>query len=395
MIIFQKLSFANFLSVGNQPISVDLNKCKTTLIHGTNGSGKSTILDALTYSLFGKSFRGVNLSQLINTQNKKGLLVECEFSIGNSEFLVRRGMKPKIFEVYKNGEILDAKAADKDNQVFLEQNILKLSYKSFTQIVILGSSNFVPFMQLNSAGRRECVEDFLDIKVFSTMSLMAKERLRGLKESIRAHEGDMGNLEYKLDLQQQRIRELEKNNDAAVKNLEKEIDKSKEEGKEAHLKLSNLIEEENDIVGVLEGMNVDDSRKKSSGFEEILIKLKTKIERLKKNILFYESNDVCHTCNQTILEETKEKYITESQDKMNEYADVIEKSTFHLNLHDELLDAADKTQQNLDVIRRKIFELNTELKTITRDIKSRENQITELQMNTGSVDKEEGKLELM
>jgi DNA repair exonuclease SbcCD ATPase subunit len=395
MIIFKRLSFSNILSVGNQPVSVDLDKCKTTLIHGTNGSGKSTILDALTYSLFGKSFRGVNLSQLINTQNKKGLLVECEFNIGNNEFLVRRGMKPKIFEVYKNGEILDAKAADKDNQLFLEQNILKLSYKSFTQIVILGSSNFVPFMQLNTTGRRECVEDFLDIKVFSTMSLMAKERLRGLKETIREHAGDMSNLEYKIDLQQQRIRELEKNNDAAVKTLEDAIGASKEEGKEAHLKLTDLIEEENDVVGVLDGMKVEENRKKAGGFKEIIIKLKTKVERLKKNILFYESNDVCHTCNQTILEETKEKYITESQNEIDEYADVIQKSTSHLEKHDSSIETADKTQQNLDVIRRNIFELNTELKTITRDIKSRENQITELQMNTGSVDKEEGKLEVM
>lgn len=395
MIIFKKLSFANILSVGNQPVSVDLDKCKTTLIHGTNGSGKSTILDALTYSLFGKSFRGVNLSQLINTQNKKGLLVECEFKIGNNEFLVRRGMKPKLFEIYKNGEIIDAKAADKDNQLFLEQNILKLSYKSFTQIVILGSSNFVPFMQLNSIGRRECVEDFLDIKVFSTMSLMAKERLRGLKETIREHGGEMSNLEYKLDLQHQRIRELEKNNDAAVKTLEDAIDASKEEGKGAHLQLTELIEEENDIAGAIEGMKVSENRKKAGGFKEIIIKLKTKIERLKKNILFYESNDTCHTCNQTILEETKEKYITESQNEIDEYTDVVEQSTSHLEKHDSFIETADKAQQNLDVIRRKIFELNTELKTITRDIKSRENQITELQMNTGSLDKEEGKLEVM
>ena len=153
MIVFKKLTFCNILSVGNQPVSIDLNDCKTTLVHGTNGSGKSTLLDALCYGLFGKSFRGVNLTQLLNTQNKKGLLVEVEFSIGKNDYLVRRGMKPKIFEIFKNKELLDSEAADKDNQAHLEQNILKLSFKSFTQIVILGSSNFVPFMQLNSAGR--------------------------------------------------------------------------------------------------------------------------------------------------------------------------------------------------------------------------------------------------
>ena len=159
------------------------------MIHGSNGSGKSTILDALTYALFGKSFRGVNLTQLVNSQNKKALLVECEFNIGKDNFIVRRGMKPKVFEIFKNEEIIDSKAADKDNQNYLEQNILKLSFKSFTQIVILGSSNFVPFMQLNTVGRRDCVEDFLDIKVFSVMALMARERLRTLKEQQNIKEG--------------------------------------------------------------------------------------------------------------------------------------------------------------------------------------------------------------
>ena len=209
MIIFRKLTFQNFLSAGNRPVEIQLDSTKTTLIHGTNGSGKSTILDALCYSLFNKPFRKVNLPQLINTQNKKGLVVSIDFSIGSNEFRVVRGQKPKLFEIYKNGEPLEQKASDKDNQTFLEQNILKLTYKSFTQIVILGSSNFVPFMQLPAAGRRECIEDFLDIKVFSTMSVIAKERLRGLKDRLRETKGDIGNLEYKIDVQEQRIKELE------------------------------------------------------------------------------------------------------------------------------------------------------------------------------------------
>ena len=171
MIVFEKLTFQNFLSAGNTEVCIELNDTKTTLIHGTNGSGKSTILDALCYALFNKPFRRINLPQLVNTQNKKGLVVSVSFSIGKSKFIVRRGMKPKLFEIFKDGELLESKAADRDNQTYLEQNILKLSYKSFTQIVILGSSNFVPFMQLPSAGRRECVEDFLDIKVFSTIIL--------------------------------------------------------------------------------------------------------------------------------------------------------------------------------------------------------------------------------
>ncbi len=189
MIVFKKLTFANFLSVGNTPVTIDLDDTKTTLVHGANGSGQSTILDALTYSLFNKPFRKVNLPQLINTQNKKGLMTEVEFSIGKNDYVVQRGMKPKRFQMFKNGEEIDAKAADKDNQAHLEQNILKLTYKSFTQVVILGSSNFIPFMQLASAGRRECVEDFLDIKVFSTMGVIAKERLRGFERQPEHTEG--------------------------------------------------------------------------------------------------------------------------------------------------------------------------------------------------------------
>jgi DNA repair exonuclease SbcCD ATPase subunit len=208
MICFESLTFQNFLSVGNTPTTIDLNTTKTTLVHGLNGSGKSTLLDVLCYALFNKPFRKINLPQLINTQNKKGLLTEVVFHIGKDEFKVLRGQKPKVFKIFRNGEEIDSKAADRDNQTFLEQSILKLSYKSFTQIVILGSSNFVPFMQLPSAGRRECVEDFLDIKVFSTMSILAKERLRGLKDKVNEVKGEIGNLEYKIELQEDRIKEL-------------------------------------------------------------------------------------------------------------------------------------------------------------------------------------------
>ena len=154
-------------------------------------------------------FRRINLPQLINTQNKKGLLAEVVFRIGKDEFKVLRGQKPKVFKIFRNGEEIDSKAADRDNQAFLEQNILKLTYKSFTQIVILGSSNFVPFMQLPSAGRRECVEDFLDIKVFSTMSVIAKERCVGLKTALHTLNGDIGNIEFKIDVQEQHIKEIE------------------------------------------------------------------------------------------------------------------------------------------------------------------------------------------
>ena len=178
MIVFESISFKNFLSVGNNPVTIQLNQNKTTLVYGTNGSGKSTLLDALCYALFNKPFRPINLPQLINSSNKKDLFVEIQFKIGKTKYMVARGMKPKRFMIFRDGEELQAQAADKDNQKYLEQNILKMNLKTFIQVVILGSSNYVPFMQLNASARRDCIEDFLDIKVFSTMSLLAKDRLR-------------------------------------------------------------------------------------------------------------------------------------------------------------------------------------------------------------------------
>jgi DNA repair exonuclease SbcCD ATPase subunit len=277
VIIFRTLTFKNFLSVGNTPVSIDLDKHSTTLIHGKNGSGKSTILDALTYGLFNKPFRKVNLPQLINTQNKKGLVVEVEFTIGPSTFKVVRGMKPKLLEIYKDGEQLDNKAADKDMQGFLEQQILKLTYKSFTQIVILGSSNFIPFMQLPSAGRRECVEDFLDIKVFSTMSVIAKERLRSLKESARELAGDASNLEFKIDVQEQRVKELEQQSTANITELEAVIAEAEAEIEELEAQIKVRGVEESVLLRETQRLVEKNPQKKSSELNKVIIKLGNKV----------------------------------------------------------------------------------------------------------------------
>ncbi len=394
MIIFKKLTFANFLSVGNQPISVDLDGCKTTLIHGTNGSGKSTILDALTYSLFGKSFRGVNLSQLINTQNKKGLLVECEFNIGNNKFLVRRGMKPKLFEVYRNDEIIDAKAADKDNQAYLEQHILKLSYKSFTQIVILGSSNFIPFMQLNSAGRRECVEDFLDIGVFSTMSLMAKERLRGLRDQLNTHTGDMSNLEYKIDIQKDRISELEGNNEELIGGLKKEIAGCEDQIKECEKKLSSELELEEKLFDLIKKHKKNKPVERSNQFNTFIIKFNNKLERLKKEYKFYD-NEECPTCGQGIEFALKTACQGKIQKEIDETSEGVEKATEEMRKLNETLEEIEKLQNKISEVQQRTFELNTQIKSLQQIIQLRRNQIENVEMDTSSVDKEEGKLELM
>ena len=187
MIIFKKIKWRNFLSTGNQFTEIDLTEVKTSLIIGTNGAGKSTILDALTFSLFNKPFRKVNKAQLVNTVNEKDCIVEIEFSVGKVDWKVIRGIKPNIFEIYRDGNILDQSAAATDQQKWLEEQVLKLNYKSFTQIVILGSASFVPFMQLTASNRREVIEDLLDIKIFSVMGLILKERMRSTNELSLIH----------------------------------------------------------------------------------------------------------------------------------------------------------------------------------------------------------------
>ena len=395
MILFKKLTFANILSVGNQPVSIDLDKCKTTLVHGTNGSGKSTILDALCYVLFGKSFRGVNLSQLLNTQNKKGLLVECEFNIGKNEYLVRRGMKPKVFEIYKNKEILDNTAADKDHQAHLESNILKLTFKSFTQIVILGSSNFVPFMQLNTAGRRECVEDFLDIKVFSTMSVMAKERLRGLKEQLRSLESDIDAHQFKVQVQQEKVDDIKSRDDKRVEELQESIKEESQFLVRAEKQLIESLEREEFIMKEMNALDEDKLRDKAKQLNIVVAKMNSQIERLQRNKTFYEDNTNCHTCGQEIAEDVKTTYLTEANDKIVELDSASIQAVEMLIKEQNKLGLVEDHKKRLTQYKQETFEIQTSIKYYNEGILTAQKKIREIQSDTTSVEREEGKLEEM
>ena len=210
MILFEKVRWKNFLSTGNQYTEVNFQKSATTLIVGTNGTGKSTVLDALTFSLFGKPFRKINKPQLINTVNEKDCRVEVEFSVGTTNWKVIRGIKPAVFEIWRNDSLLDQSAAALDQQKWLEQNVLKMNYKSFTQIVILGSSTFVPFMQLTAANRREVIEDLLDIKIFTSMNNILKDKIRQVKEEVRTLDLKKESLSDKVEMQTNFIEEIEK-----------------------------------------------------------------------------------------------------------------------------------------------------------------------------------------
>ena len=201
MILFEKIRWKNFLSTGNQFTEVSLCNKSTTLIIGTNGTGKSTILDALTFSLFAKPFRKINKPQLPNSVNEKDCVVEIEFEISSVKWKVVRGIKPNIFEIYRDGTFLDQSASAVDQQKWFEQNVLKMNYKSFTQIVILGSSTFVPFMQLTAANRREVIEDLLDIRIFSSMNIVIKDKIRSLKEDMKIYDLKKSSISEKYDMQ--------------------------------------------------------------------------------------------------------------------------------------------------------------------------------------------------
>ena len=395
MILFKKLTFQNFLSVGNKPVSIKLNTHKTTLIHGTNGSGKSTILDALTYALFNKPFRKINLPQLVNTQNKKGLLVEVEFSIGKVKYIVRRGTKPKVFEILKNGEPLMAKAADKDNQTHLEQNILKLTYKSFCQIVILGSSNFIPFMQLPSVGRRECVEDFLDIKVFSAMAIIAKERLRGLKDRHSDLEGDIGNLNYKCDLQRDRVREIEMQSNTNIQELERVIDNRQRRISNLESVVSRCQRDAKGIAEIAQLELKGNPQKKQKELNNILVKFKTKIDKLQKDCDFFTDHTSCPTCSQEIGPELTEDITTKNKTEMGQLADAYDQALSQMSECEDTMRVVKGRQKHIESLQNSIMKYQTEIDSHQLEIGRLNKKLRDMQGDTSSIDKEMGKVELM
>jgi DNA repair exonuclease SbcCD ATPase subunit len=316
MILFETIRWKNFLSTGNQYTEVDFTKNHTNLIVGTNGAGKSTVLDALTFSLFGKPFRKINKPQLSNSTNEKDCKVEVEFSVNNTDWKIVRGIKPNLFEIWRNGSLMDQSSAALDQQKWLEQNVLKMNYKSFTQIVILGSSTFVPFMQLTTANRREVIEDLLDIKIFSSMNVVIKEKIRQLKEEIKVLELKKETLRDKVDMQKNFIEELENRGNANINaNKEKITNLNLEVG--IYLEDNEKIQDDIDVLV--------EKQEKHTGATEKLRKLgnlkgkiSQKVSTITKEHKFFTENTVCPTCTQSIEEEFRINRIKDAQDKAKE-----------------------------------------------------------------------------
>lgn len=303
MIIFKTLRYKNFLSTGDSFTQIDLNKSPSTLIVGQNGAGKSTLLDAMSFALFGKAHRNINKAQMINSINNKACVVEVEFSALGSEYKVMRGLKPTKFEIYRDGTLVNQDSHNKEYQKVLEQNILKLNHKSFHQIVVLGSSSFVPFMQLPAQHRREVIEDLLDINVFSKMNGILKERNSLLKEKIRSNMADIENLEYKLSTQKKYVDRL-----SSV---------SKDAKKEKLLEIARLEEAINNVrlgMNTVDRSFLEDLTTKHNDIMDKITEIKkydhqfgVKQKELNKEITFYEDNSTCPTCSQSIDEELKQE----------------------------------------------------------------------------------------
>ena len=383
MIIFRKIRWRNFLSTGNQFIEIGLTDEKTNLIIGSNGAGKSTILDALTFSLFNKPFRKITKSQLVNTVNEKECIVEIEFSVNNFDWKVIRGIKPNVFEIYKNGKLLNQESAANDQQRWLEEQVLKLNYKSFTQIVVLGSASFVPFMQLNAPNRREVIEDLLDIKIFSVMGLMLRERIRGSNERLRELSIRNDLLEEKIDMQKSFIQELENTGNKNLSDKRKKIQtiNSNIEKYEDSMEQNNL-----ELICIKDDIKqFSNSNKKLRKLGNLKGKLSNKVSTITKEHKFFSENVSCPTCTQSIEESFRLNKINEAESKAKELKKGYEELESAIKLEEEreqtfkklsseatkLTHEISKTNTRISGLENQSRDLEQEIQTITEQLKNR------------------------
>jgi DNA repair exonuclease SbcCD ATPase subunit len=370
MITFKKIKWKNFLSTGNQWSEIDFQKSHTNLVIGTNGAGKSTMLDALTFVLFNKPFRRINKPQLVNTTNEKDCCVEIEFSVNSRDYLVRRGIKPNIFDIEVNGVPLHKEADDRANQRILEENILKVNYKSFTQIVILGSSTFVPFMQLTTAHRREVIEDLLDIRIFSAMNSLIKEKIRVQKDQVKSLDVRKETLKDKMKMQQNFIDELENRGKENIENRKNKIDQLMKEV-DAYMTQSGRTEEEvfartkeqEEVLGA------DDKLRKLNNLKG---KISQKVSVITKEHKFFTENTVCPTCTQTIEDEFRLNRIADAQNKAKE----LQKGFQEL---EETIKFEEERERQFTVLSKEITKLNHEISQNNTRISLNQRQIRDLE----------------
>lgn len=373
MIVFEKLRWKNFLSTGNNFTEINLEGAKTNLIVGANGAGKSTILDALTFSLFGKPFRKINKPLLVNSVNEKDCIVEIEFRTGPNKYLVRRGIKPARFEVWQNGAMLDQSSTAVDYQKQLEQTILKMNYKSFTQIVVLGSSTFVPFMRLPLAQRREIIEDILDIQIFSVMN-------QALKDKIKTSNDEMKDYEYKVHLSEEKI--------SMQKNFIKDIHKKNQENiNEKTSKVDELLKEEESYCNQVGELNTSmafltkqledhsGSAKKLKTLNNLKGKIQQKFSTYKSQHKFFNENTTCPTCSQSITEELKDVKLTSIMDSIKELQQGFDEMEIAIKLEEDRENTYLQTTKDINKITSEINIANNNITNIQKQVKQMMNDI--------------------
>jgi DNA repair exonuclease SbcCD ATPase subunit len=375
MILFKKVRYKNFLSTGNFFTEISLNTNATTLIIGENGAGKSTFLDAITFALFGKPFRSVNKPQLVNSINEKDCVVEIEFNISSKNYKIIRGIKPNVFEIYCDGDLVNQDAKSKDYQDQLEKLILKMNYKSFTQIVILGSTNFTPFMQLSAGDRRAVIEDLLDIQIFSSMNAIVKSKMTAIKEDAAKLKIQIDSTKEKIELHKKHLDELKKNTKEIVSAKKQEVvDNSSNllqlinEDEEVNTKIDNLL---------LEIQDEEFTNKRFSKLNNLEAKIEGNIQKLEKDIEFYSVNSTCPTCDQAI--NNKEEKVHTCNSKITELNEGLNKLKEESNAVLQRINTIKTTQKELKSLEQDIVRINTSCSQIRKYVAKLEKEIEEIE----------------
>jgi len=377
MIRFKTVKFRNFGSFGNTDTEINLERHRTTLVSGMNGHGKSfALLDSITFALFGKPFRKINIPQLVNTINDKDCMVEVEFSIGETDYQIRRGIKPKVFEIYKDSKLIDQDAKAKDYQKMLEEQILKMNYKSFTQVVILGSSSFVPFMQLSAQDRREVIEDVLDIQVFSKMNTVLKNKVSQKKEEIREVENTLTVLQDKIKVLDNHIQTLKQEDASKIKGLEEEIESAEVIISEKEGNIDSLLGRQKQLSEQIK--NTDSLKEKLSKLDNMRKIISNSEKKSDEKIALFNQSPECPTCLQNISDETRTTILDKYKNKKKEYEDGITKIEVEIDrLNEELTDLR-KISLAVSEINESIMAERSVVESSKKYITKIKNQITML-----------------
>lgn len=366
MIYFKKLRYKNFLSTGNVFTEFDLAGKDMTLIIGINGAGKSTILDALTFALFGKPFRKINKPQLVNTITQKNCLVELEFSIGTVEYKIIRGMKPSIFEVYKNDNLLNQSAETKDYQEILEKQILKVNQRSFSQVVILGSATFQPFMQLPGGQRREIIEELLDLRIFTTMNSLLKDKVADNNDLINSKYSEKKLVESKIEMTNEHLKELQQNNEKLISEKESLIKETKEHIAEMQDKFNFFSDQISSLE--LQTYDNDGITKKIEKLKKLRHQIEAKVGLIEKDMSFFVSHDNCPTCKQEISEDHKNGMINDNKNEIGKLNEGLKQLSTEYDTTKQRLDKILEVQSKIQNLEIKKVEAKTTINSLTKYI---------------------------